>query len=327
MSIVHKQPYLQNFFSNVPSTALQSINTALNSASHSTSFILRKDNLATAMANVNVLAVRFKDNEIFNDYVDAWILKSSNAYCLIVAVNDLSIEVYKIEGSSNSALYLAKVVENISILEVRDAMSTASSIAAAKIVITLTGTSGTLTAAQFADVTDDTKNVILLLNGYYYYLSDKQSDASYLTFVNANYVTNEAIAHKAIVINKDSTSASYKTWAYEEVPSSGGGTTYYEHLLRIAIPGVTGVCWMRVILPTSTKFTAETFAEFWNTSYLAYGLALTGPTFSGHFQNGMAFGATIHYDITTHETTWEWIDQAVVEFKSDVVSEITLNAN
>lgn len=95
--------------------------------------------------------------------------------------------------------------------------------------IALTGTSGTLSAAEIALVNDDTKNVVLSVSGKLFRLFNEQSNLSYKTFLNIDAAMSSALSADAIYIQLNEEAVNYGHWTLEEVdfPSSGEPVTDY----------------------------------------------------------------------------------------------------
>ena len=78
-----------------------------------------------------------------------------------------------------------------------------------KVVITLTGESGTLTSEQIAQVLDDTAVLEIVCDGQVFRLSNKQSSLSYRTYINIDTALSSGTNVKAIYIQLNSSAANY----------------------------------------------------------------------------------------------------------------------
>lgn len=84
-------------------------------------------------------------------------------------------------------------------------------------VIELTGESGTLTDAEIALVESDSVDLVLVNDGQVFYLSNKQSDLTYKTFMNIDAALDAGYEINAIYIQLNPEAVNYGAWSKEQI--------------------------------------------------------------------------------------------------------------
>lgn len=84
-------------------------------------------------------------------------------------------------------------------------------------IITLSGDSGSLSAAQIAIVSDNAKLYLLINDGEVYNLVNTASNLTYKTFINIDAAITSNAVMKVLYIQLDSGAANYGRWSKEEV--------------------------------------------------------------------------------------------------------------
>lgn len=84
-----------------------------------------------------------------------------------------------------------------------------------RVIINLEGDDGTLTEEQIALVSDDEANVVLNNGGKIFYLSNRQPDLSYRTFMNIDVAMTSDVEVSVIYIQLSKTAANYGRWTKE----------------------------------------------------------------------------------------------------------------
>lgn len=86
-------------------------------------------------------------------------------------------------------------------------------------VITLTGTSGTISDTDFAKIQANPSAVVFSLNGRKY--THNEDASTYISYSNVIYPTVDSQDAKVIYINTESTAVNYKTWSLETETPGG----------------------------------------------------------------------------------------------------------